>query len=54
MLEKAVVALKADQAKALQMFTKGEGGFREKDLYPYCAAGRTATLPRIRRWSVKA
>ena len=36
MLEKAVTALKADQAKALQMFTKGEGGFREKDLYPYC------------------
>jgi hypothetical protein len=36
MLEKAVAALKADQAKALQMFTKGEGGFREKDLYPYC------------------
>ena len=36
MLEKAVAALKVDQAKALQMFTKGEGGFREKDLYPYC------------------
>ena len=36
MLEKAAAALKADQAKALQMFTKGEGGFREKDLYPYC------------------
>ena len=36
MLEKAVAALKADQAKALQMFTKGEGGFKEKDLYPYC------------------
>jgi hypothetical protein len=36
MLEKAVAALKADQAKALQMFAKGEGGFREKDLYPYC------------------
>jgi len=36
MLEKAVTALKADQAKALAMFTKGEGGFKEKDLYPYC------------------
>ena len=36
MLEKAVAALKVDQAKALQMFTKGEGGFRDKDLYPYC------------------
>jgi|APTNR8051073442_1049403.scaffolds.fasta_scaffold15119_3 signal transduction histidine kinase len=36
MLEKAVVALKADKAKALAMFSKGEGGFKEKDLYPYC------------------
>ena len=36
MLEKAVAALKVDKAKALQMFTKGEGGFKEKDLYPYC------------------
>ena len=36
MLDKAVAALKVDQAKALQMFTKGEGGFRDKDLYPYC------------------
>jgi signal transduction histidine kinase len=36
MLEKAVAALKANQAQALTMFTKGEGGFKEKDLYPYC------------------
>ncbi len=36
MLEKAVAALKANQAQALEMFTKGEGGFKEKDLYPYC------------------
>jgi signal transduction histidine kinase len=36
MLEKAVVAVKADKAKALQMFTKGEGGFKDRDLYPYC------------------
>jgi hypothetical protein len=36
MLEKAVVALKADKAKALEEFTKGEAGFKEKDLYPYC------------------
>lgn len=36
MLEKAVAALKANQTQALQMFTKGEGGFKEKDLYPYC------------------
>lgn len=36
MLERAVVAIKADKAKALVMFTKGEGGFKERDLYPYC------------------
>ncbi|MCM8624965.1 cache domain-containing protein [Accumulibacter sp.] len=36
MLEKAVAAVKADKAKALVMFTKGEGGFKDRDLYPYC------------------
>ncbi len=36
MLEKAVAALKADAAKALGMFTKGEGGFKDRDLYPFC------------------
>lgn len=36
LLEKAVMAVKADKAKALVMFTKGEGGFKDRDLYPYC------------------
>jgi signal transduction histidine kinase len=36
MLEKAVAAATADKAKALEMFTKGEGGFKDRDLYPYC------------------
>ena len=36
MLEKAVVAVKADKANALTMFSKGEGGFKDRDLYPYC------------------
>ncbi len=36
MLEKAVVALKADKSKALVMFTRGEGSFKDRDLYPYC------------------
>jgi len=36
MLDKVVAAMKADQAKALAMFTKGEGGFKDRDLYPYC------------------
>ena len=36
MLQKAVAAVNADKAKALEMFTKGEGGFKDRDLYPYC------------------
>lgn len=36
MLEKAVAALKDNQAKALQMFIKGEAGFKDRDLYPFC------------------
>jgi hypothetical protein len=36
MLEKAVFAVKADKAKALGMFNKGEGGFKDRDLYPFC------------------
>jgi hypothetical protein len=36
MLERAVAAVKADKPKALEMFSKGEGGFKEKDLYPFC------------------
>ena len=36
MLEKAVGAIKADKAKALGMFAKGEGGFKDRDLYPFC------------------
>jgi signal transduction histidine kinase len=37
MLEKAVAAVKAGKAKALDMFNKGEGGFRDRDLYVFCA-----------------
>lgn len=36
MLEKAATAVKADKAKALDMFAKGEGGFKDRDLYPFC------------------
>jgi signal transduction histidine kinase len=36
MLDKAVAAVQEDQAKALEMFTKGEGGFKDRDLYVYC------------------
>ena len=37
MLEKAVAAVKADKAKALEMFNKGDGGFRDRDLYVFCS-----------------
>ena len=33
---KAVAAVKADKAKALDMFNKGEGGFLDRDLYVFC------------------
>jgi signal transduction histidine kinase len=36
MLDKAVAAVKADKAKALDMFNKGEGGFLDRDLYVFC------------------
>src|SRR6266699_5868290 len=37
MLERAVAAVKEDKAKALDMFNNGEGGFKDRDLYPFCA-----------------
>jgi Single Cache domain 2 len=36
MLVRAVAAVKADKAKALDMFAKGEGGFLDRDLFPFC------------------
>jgi hypothetical protein len=36
MLARAVTAVKADRTKALAMFSSGEGGFLDEDLYPYC------------------
>ena len=47
MLMKAVAAVKADKAKALDMFNKGEGGFLDRDLYVFCANvsdGKTIAL----------
>ena len=36
MLGRAVAAVRADRDVALAMFNKGEGGFRDRDLYPFC------------------
>ena len=48
MLDKAVAAVKADRDLALGMFNKGEGGFRDRDLYPFCfkiADGKAVASP---------
>jgi signal transduction histidine kinase len=37
MLLRAEAAVKADKTKALEMFNAGEGGFRDSDLYVFCA-----------------
>ena len=37
MLMKALAAVKADKAAALDMINNGEGGFLDRDLYPFCA-----------------
>ena len=37
MLQKAIAALKENEKKALEMFNKGDGGFKDRDLYVFCA-----------------
>jgi hypothetical protein len=37
MLEKVVVSMRADPVKTVSQINKGEGGFRDRDLYPTCA-----------------
>jgi signal transduction histidine kinase len=37
MLERAVVAVKQDEPRALDSFNHGAGGFKERDLYVFCA-----------------
>ena len=37
MLERAVNLVNYDKAFALNVFTEGTGGFKYKDLYPFCA-----------------
>jgi hypothetical protein len=36
MLERVVAGMKADKAKTLAEISKGEAGFKDRDLYPYC------------------
>jgi signal transduction histidine kinase len=44
MLDKAVSAVKADKAKALDQFQKGEAGYKDRDLYVFCAAAADGTV----------
>jgi len=44
MLDKAVAALKENKEKALEMFNKGEGGFKDRDLYVFCANASDGVL----------
>ena len=36
LLDRAVAMLKADKDRALDLFTSGHGGFKNKDLYVFC------------------
>ncbi len=36
MLERAVMVLKVDKNRALDLFTSGDGGFKDRDLYVFC------------------
>ncbi len=47
MLDRAVKELQKDEAAALAKFNRGEAGFRDRDLYPFCAKldGTTTAHP---------
>jgi hypothetical protein len=49
MLERAVAAVKEDKARALDMFNKGEGGFKDRDLYVWCANASDGIVTATRR-----
>jgi signal transduction histidine kinase len=43
-LDRAVAALKENKENALAMFNKGDGGFKDRDLYVFCANASDGTL----------
>jgi Single Cache domain 2 len=47
MLEKVISGMKTDKASTLAQISKGEGGFKDRDLYPYCIGpdGKYAAHP---------
>jgi hypothetical protein len=44
MLNRAVAAMKQNETQALAMFNKGEKGFKDRDLYVFCADASTGVL----------
>ena len=44
MLTRAVAAIQENKQKALEMFNKGEGGFKDRDLYVFCANSSDGVL----------
>ena len=51
MLERAVAAVKEDKAKALDMFNKLEGGFKDRDLYVWCANASDGIITATPYWN---
>ena len=55
MLDKATAEVKKDKAGALAKFAKGEGGFKDRDLYPFCGGpdGNVTAHPTLMGKSLK-
>ena len=51
MLERAVAAVKQDKGKALEMFNKGEDGFKDRDLYVWCANASDGIITATPYWN---
>jgi hypothetical protein len=51
MLQRAVAAVKEDKAKALNMFNNGEGGFKDRDLYVWCANASDGIITATPYWN---
>lgn len=55
MLEKVVAGMKKDKAKTLEEINKGEAGFKDRDLYPFCGGpdGKFTAHPKLVGQSLK-
>lgn len=55
MLDKTVAAIKADKAAAMAQIAKGENGFKDRDLYPFCGGsdGNFTAHPSLTGQSMK-